>query len=533
MQAANLISNWTFEQNADGWAGNTAFGAWALATDFTSSDVRATQGRRSLRIGWGTSEPSKPSAGVTTADHVAGAHYEFEADVFVPVGSPAVRIDAIYSPRVDDSRAASTVKGEWQRLRLVYEAVVGGTQFFAVVTNEDRSGPGIDPDGGHVFVDNVSVRALSYDTDLGVPPLLDASRWERAAYQGGARPIARVTVEVDGRDPVDLTVHETDLEVTRTLARGTQWLASVTVAREPGQNTEDLVLTPGAIFRIWHGFDYGANTRELRPYGVYQLAKMPTLDCREQLQLELHDRWSQIAECKSITPTEVFADTDPGEAIRSLVQAVDPTIPVIVNAHGEPLPDDLEDTDRANLIIEIARRSAMYPHFDAEGRFVIDPLPSESSPVASLSDGENATLLGVQTEAVFATPYNCVVVDTGDPYDPYVLHLADTTHPRHRSKPGMGVRPYFTESPLEGGALWQFASGLLAQLVGGVTRRTFRTWARGDLNPGDWIAVIEAGTYQIPQRTSVSMVEEIRHNPLTVETQIVTRSVPRVLTEED
>src|SRR5690606_41357756 len=112
----------------------------------------------------------------------------------------------------------------------------------------------------------------------------------------------------------------------------------------------------------------------------------------------------------------------------------------------------------------------MYPHFDAEGRFVIDPLPSESSPVASLSDGENATLLGVQSEAVFTTPYNCVVVDTGDPYDPYVLHLADTSHPRHRSKPGLGLRPYFTESPLEGDALRKFASGLLAQHSGRVTR---------------------------------------------------------------
>lgn len=533
MPNANLATNWSFETDASGWSANTVFGTWALASSLTSSTDRATHGVRSLKVAWGTSEPTKPCGVVAAFGGVQGAHYLYEADVFVPSGSPDVRLTGVFAADVDASEATTSVKDEWVRLRLTFSPASAGTLFFGVVTTQPRNAAGIDPDGGVVYVDNVSVTYMQYDTGLGVPPLLGASRWERAAYQGGARPIARVTVEVDGRDPIDLTVHETDLEVTRTLTRGTQWLASVTVAREPGQNTEDLVLTPGAIFRIWHGFDYGANTRELRPYGVYQLAKMPTLDRREQLQLELHDRWSQIAECKSIIPTEVFADTDPGEAIRGLVQAVDPTIPVVVNAHGEPLPDDLEDTDRANLIIEIARRAAMYPHFDAEGRFVIDPMPSESSPVASLSDGENATLLGVQSEAVFTTPYNCVVVDTGDPYDPYVLHLADTTHPRHRSKPGMGVRPYFTESPLEDGALRQFASGLLAQLVGGVTRRTFTTWARGDLNPGDWITVIEAGTYQIPQRTSVSMVEEIRHNPLTVETQIVTRSVPRVLTEED
>lgn len=367
---------------------------------------------------------------------------------------------------------------------------------------------------------------------LGAPPLLSQSPWERAAFQGGVRPIASLTVEAGGREPVELTIKDTELDVTRTLARGTHWLASATVMREPGQDTENLVTTPGAIFRIRHGWDYGGGNRELRPFGVYQLAKIPTRERAEASKLELNDRWAQITECESLTPTEVDAGSDPVAVIRSLIRDVDPLIEVVAYANGSPLPDSLTDVSRTNLILQVSKDANLYPHFDAEGRVVIDPAPTERAPVASLSDGENATLTQVTTESVHSTFYNCVVVNTGDEYDPFVLHLGDVNHPRHRSKPGMGVRPYRTESALEGVALRTFAENLLAQLVGGVNRRTFATWGRGDLNPGDWLAVIEAGTYLSPTRSSRSMVEEIRHNPLTVATEIVTRSTPRILTEE-
>lgn len=372
----------------------------------------------------------------------------------------------------------------------------------------------------------------SPDASPGTAPLLQGTAWERAAYQGGARPIARLTVESGGRSAVELTINETDLDVTRTLTRGTQWLASTTVLREPNQNTEDRVLTPGAIFRLEHGWDYGAGKREYRPFGVFQLAKMPALDRAEPIRLELQDRWSQITECDALVPVEIDAETDAIDAITALVHQVDASIEIVANAASSPIPDAMSDRSRSDLISEISQRAQLYPHFDAEGRLVIDPAPTQTSPVASLSDGENATLTSVRTEAVFDTPYNCVVIDTGDEFDPYVVHVADPAHPRHRSQPGMGIRPYFTKSDLEGAALRVFADNLLAQLVGGVRRRTFVTWGRGDLNPGDWISAIEAGTYLIPLRSSVSMVEEIRHNPLTVGTQLVTRSVPRILTEE-
>src|SRR5690606_26446087 len=116
--------------------------------------------------------------------------------------------------------------------------------------------------------------------------------------------------------------------------RGTHWLASATVLREPGQDTEDRVTTPGAIFRLEHGWDYGGGVQELRPFGVYQLAKIPTINRVEALKLELHDRWAQVVECESTTPVLVDAGVDPAAAITSLVHQVDPTIQVIVNATG-------------------------------------------------------------------------------------------------------------------------------------------------------------------------------------------------------
>lgn len=387
--------------------------------------------------------------------------------------------------------------------------------------------------GGGLYGDGIyGGQPLAPDSDLGTPPLLEASPWERAAFQGGARPIARLTVESGGSAPVELTINDTELDVTRTMTRGTQWLASATVLREANQDTEDRVTCPGAIFRLEHGWDYGGGVEEYRPFGVYQLAKIPTRNRVEPIRLELHDRWSQIVECDALVPVAVEAESDPASAIAGLVHQVDPTIEVVVNATGNPTADVHEGTSRSDLIIAIAQDAQLYPHFDALGRFVIDPAPTQRPPVASLTDGVNATLTSVSTEALFSTPYNAVAVDTGDPFDPYVLHVGDPTHPRHRNQPGMGVRPYRTESGLEGAALFTFALALLSQLVGGIERRSFSTWGRGDLNPGDWVSAIEAGTYLMPQRSSVSMVEEIRHNPLTVATEIVTRSTPRILTEE-
>lgn len=375
---------------------------------------------------------------------------------------------------------------------------------------------------------------LAPDDNMGTPPLLDASPWERAAYQGGAKPIARLTVESGGGDPVELTIKDQDVEVTRTMTRGTHWLAEVTVLREPGQDTEDRVMTPGALFRLEHGWDYGGGVREWRPFGVYQMAKVPTLDRADALKLDLHDRWAQIAECERVAPIAGLSYIDAG-AIGSLVHEVDPTIRLDINkddwfALPAPLPGEVS---RSGLIVKMAQAAGFYPHFGDEGQFVIDPAPFEQPPVASLSDGVNATLTSVKVEAVFSTPYNAVILER-DGVAPYVLHLADVSSPRHRSKPGMGMRPYRTQLPeyFPAARVAGFARDLLSQLVGGIQRRTFSTWGRGDLSPGDWISAIEAGTYLMPQRSSVSMVEEIRHNPLTVATEIVTRSTPRVLTEE-
>lgn len=377
--------------------------------------------------------------------------------------------------------------------------------------------------------------SLAPDAGLGTPPLVEATPWERAAFQGGAKPIARLTVESGGGAPVELVINDTDIEVTRTMTRGTQWLASVTVLREANQDTEDRVTTPGAIFRLEHGWDYGGGFTELRPFGVYQLAKIPTISRTEALKLELHDRWAQVDECESITvlPDITYVDA---AAIAALVHQVDPTIVVVINADNsvelpEPIPGEVS---RSSLIIKMSQVAGLYPHFDAEGRFVVDPAPTQKSPIASLSDGVNATLTDVSLEAVFSTPYNCAIFERGEGLAPYVLHVADPDHPRHRNQPGMGVRPYRTDVAGYFPA-WRvppFAGELFAQLVGGIQRRSFSTWGRGDLNPGDWVSAIEAGTYLMPQRSSVSMVEEIRHNPLTVATEIVTRSTPRILTEE-
>src|SRR5690606_26574323 len=127
--------------------------------------------------------------------------------------------------------------------------------------------------------------------------------------------------------------------------RGTHWLAEVTVLREPGQDTEDRVMTPGAFFRLEHGWDYGGGVREWRPFGVYQLAKVPTIDRADALKLELHDRWAQIADCERVVATTGLSFVDAG-AIGALVREVDPTIRLDINkddwfALPAPLPDEV------------------------------------------------------------------------------------------------------------------------------------------------------------------------------------------------
>lgn len=91
----NLATNGTFETNVTGWESNSAFGSYAVAT-FARSTVQFHGGAASLLATWPTTTgASWVNTNVTGL--TVGVTYEFTKWVYVPAGSPNVRLAAVFT----------------------------------------------------------------------------------------------------------------------------------------------------------------------------------------------------------------------------------------------------------------------------------------------------------------------------------------------------------------------------------------------------------------------------------------------------
>lgn len=111
----------SFEGSIGGWAFNTLLGARTAGTSLAQSATRATDGVDSLLITWSTTATGN-YAGVSVPT-VVGQTYTFSADVYVPTGSPNVKLLAAFI----GSSAFVTTKDAWVRASVTFTATAATT----------------------------------------------------------------------------------------------------------------------------------------------------------------------------------------------------------------------------------------------------------------------------------------------------------------------------------------------------------------------------------------------------------------------
>lgn len=374
--------------------------------------------------------------------------------------------------------------------------------------------------------------------DWGTEPNPRLSLWEQAAQQGGVQPIHRVVCIPPGSTPVELVLDAGASQVvTQSLDLGSRWTADLTIVRSSDLGTWELVTTPGAIFVIEHGWDYGGGQTELRPYGRYRLAARPNRTRLASIQLQLADDWQALAWARFIEPHTIDSGTSRIAAISSLVADALPSASIDVGAGVTgSLGDDLtEDTDRASMLMQISRDGNLLAHFDAGGRFRILRTPELASvPAATFADGPGSQIVTLTTEQTLTAPYNALIVreTATSAYSTIAIQVGNTDSPLHRDNLGL-VCPAYTEAPTaETQAEAEvFARSMLTRLVGGGRKIELSTWGRGDLEPGQTIVTYESETWTDLARSGWWLIERIEHDILTVATRITGRSSTDTLTE--
>jgi hypothetical protein len=148
----NLLSaaNASFESGVGSWVA-----AGAAPPSVTASNVRATDGTDSLRLGWPASAGDSRTNLTVTGTFTIGETYTIAADLYVPSGQP----DVFLSVATIGDSALMTTKDAW--VRWSYTFVATGTgHIFRVnrVTGSSSS--------GNCWVDSVMVQPGSVATDF-------------------------------------------------------------------------------------------------------------------------------------------------------------------------------------------------------------------------------------------------------------------------------------------------------------------------------------------------------------------------------
>ena len=274
-----------------------------------------------------------------------------------------------------------------------------------------------------------------------------------------------------GGDPVDLSW--TSLTTTFTSSLGVRRTADATLSPVPGLDLYALCSTPGAIFDIAHGIDYGAGQSELVPTFHGEAASGSVSLVVGEVRLSLADMWQRVERCRFLAPVAPAAGSRAARIAAGITGAIPGAQVIISGDAGEIKAGTTWDRDRAQYLRDLATDGAVDVYPDTDGTWKIRPLPqmTPQSPAWVLRTGEYGNILSADRERPFDRLYNTVVVvpqDETQTWARVVLKLANPDHPRHESK--VGVVPFFWSSPTNATRAQAMKAGrTILQRVTGIT----------------------------------------------------------------
>lgn len=322
-------------------------------------------------------------------------------------------------------------------------------------------------------------------------------------------------------DDVETALRVTSARVSSGNDSGTRYTASLDVVPQPGIDLYSILSTPGAVYRIRHGIDFGYGEPELVDMGVYEASQGSINIIDGSISISLVDRWICLERARLAAPAEVDGSfyASRADLIGQIVEAAFITgfAPdgVDIRAEGGQFFDvRVWERDRTQIIKDMATDGELDCYFDASGVFVIreQPIIDLNVPtVWTFRTGPSANIFTAERERPFDRLYNVVVVspiDEEQTWEAQAAGIADVTHPRHQDNLGQLV-PYFYSSPTlsDANAALSAAETILQRVLG--TTETVSIGALGNpaLEVGDMVTIAHQATPSDPGFNSVHMID--------------------------
>jgi len=252
--------------------------------------------------------------------------------------------------------------------------------------------------------------------------------------------------------------------------------------------------TPGTVFHIDHGVDYGAGKTEMVPefHGELTDSEQRVGDGTIQLTLADHANW--LSRARFLTPYAPSSATSRIAAISNIVTTAKPGTTVVVTATdtGTVGSQNVWSNSRIDAITSLCRDGSMDAYFQADGTFLICDLPDQNTASVWTAQG---VLESVSRKRPMDKMYNTVVVqpsatDGSQTWVQQVAQITDTANPRHPNY--IGVVPYFWASPTASSATaaLKAAQSILFRVLGTTETLSLGLISNPALEPNDVVRII-------------------------------------------
>lgn len=231
--------------------------------------------------------------------------------------------------------------------------------------------------------------------------------------------------------------------------------------------------TPGALFAITHGIDYGAS-KELIPVFTGEVTDSGQDFGDGSISLTLGDLANWLARVQFLTPYQPAVGLSYVTVITNVVQTARPgTVVVNTSSNTAVIATGATwSTGPLDVIADLSADGSLECFFGPDGKFYIrDVQASLAVPVWSINAGDFGTLKSAARARPTDKLYNTVVVqpsqsDGSQTWAQQVAQVTALTNPRHPNY--IGVVPYFWSSPsiITAAQAQAAAQSLLSKVLG-------------------------------------------------------------------
>lgn len=356
--------------------------------------------------------------------------------------------------------------------------------------------------------------------------MIGASERFEAALNGPHRRVTEIVCTPPGSDPVVLGYDACSVSMQSGVGRKRS--SDLSIKTKPGVDLYGIVSTPGARFWIGHGIEYGKGDTELLDVFYGEAIQGGVSLAAGAIRLSLADMWQRIERCRFVTPRSPAPASRANIIAGLIIEAIPDAQVTITDDGGQYMGGKAWDLDRSQMIRDLATDGALDVACRPDGTWLIGPEPTLTAPAWTYRTGPAGNIGSADRERPLDRLYNMVVVrptDETQTWPQQVIELADTNHPRHRSK--IGRVPYIYSSPTQTDIVGarKAGFGIYQRILGTTETLTVGALGHPGQEAGDTVAAIHPATDSDPGFVVTHIVDNVALDCVSGSMTLSTRSV--------